>query len=357
LLTFGWREGIPVEEAKTYVDEALGYARESGNRRHEALLIAGYGRIIAASGSADDYVRLVREALAVLDADANPAEALLLKGLLCQANMLAGFVGDALAANSAAMDLIDDERRGKAGIVLGLTVGQMVGFDVPYWIKCLRAGALVMLGRFSEADERLARLFQADPADAETLHQGIPHDVAVKLAWFRDDTLAATRHANEVARIAAQAGNPYWFVVASYCQGLAASTAGEFAEADGFFQQALDASRRGKAGLELEARILAFQADNLMRAGDVRRAGEVAAEAIGVARRKSDRIAECHASLVAARVCLTRGSSRDVGEAGRLLNRASALIDETGAKAYEALMTLVRAELGEEKSLAPSQRS
>jgi adenylate cyclase len=357
LLQFGWREGIPVEEAKTYVDEALGYAREAGNRRHEALLIAGYGRIIAASGSADDYIRLVREALAVLDAEANPAEALLLKGLLCQANMLAGFVGEALSANSAAMDLLDDERRGKAGVVLGLTVGQMVGFDVPFWIKCLRAGPLVMLGRFSEADERLARLFQADPADAEPLHQGIPHDVAVKLAWFRNDTLAARRHASQVAQIAAQAGTPYWFVVASNCQGLAASTAGDFVEADGFFQQALDASRRGKAGLELEGRILAFQADNLMRAGDAGRAGEVAAEAIGVARRKSDRIAECHGSLVAAKVCLTRGGPQDAEEAGRLLNRASALIDETGAKAYEALMLHIRAETSEEKGLAPSQRS
>ncbi len=91
LLTFGWREGMPIEEAKIYVDEALGYAREAGNRRHEAMLIAGYGRIIVANGSADEYIRLVREALAVLDAEANPEEALLLNGLLCQANMLAGF--------------------------------------------------------------------------------------------------------------------------------------------------------------------------------------------------------------------------------------------------------------------------
>ncbi len=95
LLTFGWREGMPVEEAKIYVEEALGYAREAGNRRHEAMLIAGYGRIIAASGSADEYIRLVREALAVLDAESNPEEVLLLNGLLCQASMLAGFVGDA----------------------------------------------------------------------------------------------------------------------------------------------------------------------------------------------------------------------------------------------------------------------
>jgi adenylate cyclase len=344
LLTFGWREGMPVEEAKTYVEEALRYAREAGNRRHEALLIAGYGRIVAASGSADEYVRLVREALAVLDPESNPEETLLLSGLLCQASILAGFVGDALKANNTALDVIDDERRGSAGVVLGLTVGQMVGFDVRYWMKCLQVKALVMLGRFSDADERLARLFQADQADAELLHQGIPHHFAVELAWFRNDTLAATRHADHLARLATRTANPYWLVLASFCQGLAASTAGEFLEADGFFQQALDASRRGRAGLEFEARILAFQADNLMRAGDPRRAGEVAAEAIDVARRKADRLAECHASLVAAEMHLTRRASQ---EADGLLSRANALIDETGAKAYEPMMLRMRAQAGD----------
>ena len=127
-------------------------------------------------------------------------------------------------------------------------------------------------------------------------------------------------------------------------------------EADGFFQQALDASRRGRAGLELEARILAFQADNLMRAGDPGRAGEVAAEAIAVARRKADRLAECHASLVAARACLTRSGSQYAGQVRGLLNRANALIDETGAKAYDAMMLRVRAQAGE-KSLASARRS
>jgi adenylate cyclase len=356
LLTFGWREGMPAEEAKTYVEEALGYAREAGNRRHEALLIAGYGRIIAANGSADEYVRLVREALAVLDPASNPAEALLLNGLLGQANGLAGFVGEALKANSAALDLIDDERRGSAGVVLGLTVGQMVGFDVRHWMKCLEAKSLIMLGRFSDADERLARLLQADPADAELLHQGIPHWFAVELAWFRNDARAATRHANELARLAAGAAIPYWFVVASFCQGLAAATAGDFTEADGFFRQAVDASRRGKAGLESEAKMLAFQADSLMRAGHLERASALATETIAVARRKADRLAECHASLVAASASLARRGSRDTDEARRLLDRASALIDETGAKAYEPMLLRVRAHPGAEKGLATPGR-
>jgi adenylate cyclase len=344
LLTFGWREGMPVEEAKIYVDEALGYAREAGNRRHEAMLIAGYGRIIAASGSADEYIRLVREALAVLDAGSNQAEALLLNGLLCQANLFAGFVGDALNANSAALDMIDREDRASAGVVLGLTAGQMVGFDVQYWIRCLQVRSLAMLGRFSDADERLTKLLQADQSNAELLHQGIPHWYAVELAWFRNDALAAARHADQVAGLATRTAIPYWFVVASFCQGLAASIAGASTEADRFFQQALDASRHGRAGLELEARMLAFRADNLLRAGDPGRADQVAAEAIAVARRKADRLAECHASLVAVSARRTRNGSQDFEEARRLLNRASTLIDETGARAFQAMMSRVRAQ-------------
>ncbi len=354
LLTFGWREGMPVEEAKIYVDEALGYAREAGNRRHEALLIAGYGRIIAANGSADEYIRLVREALAVLDAEANPAEALLLNGLLCQASAFAGFAGDALKAISVALDMIDRERRGDAAVVLGLTVGQMVGFDIPHWIKCLEVRSLVMLGRFSDADERLARLLQVDPTEAELLHQGIPHYYAVELAWFRNDPLAATRHANQVARMATQAAIPLWMVLASFCRGLAASTAADFSEADGFFQQALDAARHGRAALEFEARILAFQADSLMRAGNLERANKLATETIDVARRKADRMAECHASLVSAAIAQTRRGRQYAEEARGLLSRVDALIGETGARAYESMLLRVRAQANDERGLSSS---
>jgi len=213
-----------------------------------------------------------------------------------------------------------------------------------------------MLGRFSDADERLARLFQTEQADAELLHQGLPHFVAVELAWFRHDKLAASWHANEIGRLANRAGVPYWLVLASFCQGLAAATAGEFTEADGFFQQALGASRRGKAALEFEARMLAYQADNLMRAGNSSRSGEIAAEAIGVGRRKADRLGECHASLVMARACLTQSGSQDTEQARRLLERANVLIDETGAKAFEPMMLRARARAGDEKNGAPSPR-
>ena len=61
-----------------------------------------------------------------------------------------------------------------------------------------------------------------------------------------------------------------------------------------------------------------------------------------------------HASLVAAWACLS--DSQRAEEARGLLNRASALIDETGAKAFEVMMSRVRARAREENNLAPPSR-
>ena len=76
-----------------------------------------------------------------------------------------------------------------------------------------------------------------------------------------------------------------------------------------------------------------------------------------MARRKADRLSECHASLVAAWTCLAGAGSRGAAEASGLLDRANALIDETGAKVYDAMMLRVRAQVGDEKNLAPPPRS
>ncbi len=57
ILDFGWREGISADEAKPYAEVALKLAP------NEPILLAGYGRFLAASGAADDYVRVMQHAL------------------------------------------------------------------------------------------------------------------------------------------------------------------------------------------------------------------------------------------------------------------------------------------------------
>ena len=63
ILGVGWREGMSAEEARPFAEEALRYARDGGEKMKVPLLLGGYGRILAASGAADDYVALALEAL------------------------------------------------------------------------------------------------------------------------------------------------------------------------------------------------------------------------------------------------------------------------------------------------------
>jgi adenylate cyclase len=334
LLTFGWREGMAVEEAKIYAEEALRYARESGNRKHEVLLLGGYGRIMAASGTADEYARLVREALALTDAEANPEGALLLNGLLCQACSLGGLINEALAANDAALAVIDDNSKPNAGVVLGLSVRQMVGFDVEHWVRCLRTKLLVAAGQHDAADLWLARLFQIDPTRIEPINQYIPHLEAVQLAWHRGDAVAAKRHASEISAYANKSAIPFVVVAALLGHGISASTIGDYAAAERFFREALETARQGKAGLEYEARLLAHSADAFVRTGDMVSAAKTATEAMETARRRTDRLAECHATIVRATAIATNGRAGWHREATELLDRAGNLITLTGAAVF-----------------------
>jgi adenylate cyclase len=338
LLSLGWREGMTAEEAKLYADEALQLVRKAGDRAHEVRLLGGYGRIMAACGKADDYVALVREALALNDAGSNPEGNLLLNGLLCQAYGRAGLPLEALAANDTALLAIDAPGDPNAGAVLGHSIEQMVGFDVAHWVRCLRAGPLNALGQFEEADRWLARLMQVEDSRIEPIIQFIPHFAAVDLAWHRGDAGAAKWHAVEVARYAEQSAIPYLSVAALRCRGLAAFASGDFVAAERHFVTAVETARQGSVGLEFEARLLALLTETYVRTGDKARAVNTASEAIETAHRRTDRYAECHAAIAGAMALAVSGQTEGLGTAAELLERAEQLIALTGAAVFRPLL-------------------
>jgi class 3 adenylate cyclase/tetratricopeptide (TPR) repeat protein len=342
LLSFGWREGMAAEEAKLYAEEALRYAREAGDRTHEARLLAAYGRIMAANGTADDYVRSVREALELSDAAHNPEGKLLLNGMLCQACSRAGMLREALAANDAALADIDAPGEPGFGTVLGLSVTQMVGFDVAHWVRCLRASLLIGLGRLEEADLWLARLMQIEDSGIEPVIQYIPHFAAVELAWHRGNAAVAKSHAAEVARYAEQSAVPFVFVKAFLCQGMSASADGDFDAAERHLLNGLKTARQGRAGLDYEARLLALLTEAYVRAGDNERGVHTAAEAMETAHRRTDRYAECHAAIVGAMALAALGRTEKLGEAVELLGLAAGLIDLTGAVIFRPMLERAR---------------
>ncbi len=345
ILNFGWREGMAAEEAKPFADEALEWTRQVGDRMHEPLLLGAYGRILAASGAADDYASLVKQALPLMSGATDAANRATLNGMLCQAYCFAGRLPEALTASDAALAEIAGNSDFEGQIILGLNLKQVMGFDVVYWIKCLRARIFVLLGRFAEAQDWIDKMLEAEAGDVDAVVRFIPHLASVEMAWYRGDAEAAARHAALVGELAEQAAMPYLRVCACHCAGMAKSAAGDFAGAARAFEEALDLARHAKAGLEFEAKILADLADALYRAGEVERAATTAAEAVDIAKRRTARLAECHASIIRAAALLRAGDAAQHDEARDLFHRAAALIRESGASVFEPLLSAERSRL------------
>jgi adenylate cyclase len=134
-------------------------------------------------------------------------------------------------------------------------------------------------------------------------------------------------------------------VAASASAGLAKAAAGEFAAGAALLSEAIDFARSARAGLEFEARMLADLADARYRAGDRDAASAAADEAVAVARRRTDRIAELHATLLRGLVLADADDAENDKEVGELILRAEELLNVSGAAFFEPRLTQLRSRL------------
>ena len=324
IMGFGWREGMPAEEAQRWFEEARQLALATNNLRANAWIHAAYGRSLAVRGSADEYVSRSREALALaVKANDRSVEAML-KAVLSQAVRLAGHLEEALNANIEATSRVHE---------ISEVDRQLFGFQVEHWLTVMRGQILVSLGRLDEARPYLGRMLQTDidPNDI-TLH--LAHVTYVDLAWAQDDASLADFHAERAMTMANNSDSPYVYVNALSCRGISHLVSGRFEAAADDLEKALSFARWRKAGLESEARILADLANAYRLKNDLFRAEGTAAEAIEVATARAARVPECLARIVRAEVLLQAG---DGDRARTELRNVRALIDETGARIYEPL--------------------
>jgi adenylate cyclase len=339
ILSFGWREGISADEAKPYAEESLEHAPS------EPFLLAQYGRILAASGAADDYVRVMQDALKLTSSVGDVGRFATLQAVLSQALFMAGRLNEALLASGVALSAITEQGGFESSVILGgLNANQLVGFDVEHWMKCFRTRILVRLGRFDEARERLAEVLQNPPENAAPVVQFIAYQSFVEMAWGMGDPDMARRHAAKVAELAEQSSMPYLRVRATACAGLAKATAGDFEAAARDLRTAIDFGRSARAGIEYEGRMLADFSEVLYRAGDLDAALEVAKEADTVARRRTDRVAECHAALMRGTILAVAGD-KNGAEARRQLARADDLLRISGAAFFKPQLSRLRLHL------------
>lgn len=328
IVNFGWREGISAEDALVYFDEAKQLALALGDMRANALIHAAYGRILANGGSADEYVEKIREAKAIADEGNDPSVQITLKAVLCHALWLSGRMSEALQMNVEAMDraheIVQFDR-------------QTLGFDIEIWLAALRGRTLVMLDRQEEARPFLDRILQLESNQVDPVHQVMPSMAYVDAAWAQKDPGLAREHADRAFAIAIRSGNPYLRVYAQASRGLSHIVSGRLTSAIEDLSEALRFARSRKAGLELEARILADLANSYRLNGDIQNAFSVVNEAIKVAIERNARVPECLARIVHAQLLLSGTSDQKIA-GSRELERAQALMQKTGAMIFKAMI-------------------
>ena len=153
----------------------------------------------------------------------------------------------------------------------------------------------------------------------------------------REMPALAQEHAERAFSLAMKSGNPYLRVYAQACRGLSHIVAGRLTSAIEDLSDALNFARSRKAGLENEARILADLANAYRLNGETAIAFATVREAIEVATARHARVPECLARIVHADLLCRSGTSEQKLAGTRELDRAGALMKETGALIFEPL--------------------
>ena len=221
---------------------------------------------------------------------------------------------------------------------------QTLGFDIEIWLTALRGQTLVMLGRGEEARPFLDRIFSWKSGQVDALHYVIPSWAYVDLAWAEGNIGLAQEHADRAFSIAIKSGNPYLRVYAQASRGLSHIVAGRLTSAIEDLSDALSFARSRKAGLENEPRILADLANAYRLNGEIEIAFSTVDEAIKVAIERHARVPECLARIVRAELLLRSTGSDQKVEGRQELDRAKALMRETGAMLFETFVNEVNVE-------------
>jgi hypothetical protein len=174
----------------------------------------------------------------------------------------------------------------------------------------------------------------------------------VDLAWAEGNIGLAQEHADRAFSIAMKTGNPYLRVYAQACRGLSHIVAGRLTSAVEDLFDALSFARSRKAGLENEPRILADLANAYRLNGDTARAFSTVSEAIKVATERHARVPECLARIVRANLLLRSTASDQRAEGKEELDRAKALIQETGAMFLETFIDIANVEVGNTRQIS-----
>jgi class 3 adenylate cyclase len=335
VLQYGWMLGISAGEAAEVFADGQRLATRSGDRRALAILTATYAGIKAAHREIDEYVRLSWEAVRLAEQTDDAALRAAMWPSLVRSHLLAGRLREALALSEQGLAAIPEDPR----------FGTLLGYSPYLSLLQLRANLLGYAGRWLEAASGFERMIAIA---REQTHQVLVDTGSSDYGWWAallGDAETALLHARRGLDVAEKLGNQMARVYAYNALGCAELSAKRWNEAAAALEQALQIAQEMRTGEEAKVFTLAHLAEAHLGQGDPAGGRELAEKAVSEACRYRALASECFARLVQARVLLSAAGVTEAASAGSALERALALVEETGARCYEPFIRVERARL------------
>jgi tetratricopeptide (TPR) repeat protein len=276
------------------------------------------------AGEADEYVRYSREAVRLADETEDQGLQLAERAYLAFASVFAGRMEDGIERCEATC------RRFPADPALG---AEYTGYSPLLGVLNAHAWMLVRAGRVIEGEavcdraENLARLHGDDEILTWLQLVHIEADIV------RADVNAARQHTSVAVQTTEISDTPQSHQVNLMVSGVLHRLESRWDQSVDTLEEALHGATRG-ANRELEGWVGAELAFALVGRGDLDRAEQEAQTAIEVGRLQKCRCDEARGSLALVHTLLSRDTPA-LDRAEKTLDRAQALIDETGGRVYQ----------------------
>jgi adenylate cyclase len=344
--------GDPADQATSVFQEGRELATRIGDPRVLSLILQAFALLQFTAGAIPQAQGPLLELLQRADETKDIRHQVTVRYGLCATYFYEGRLRECLVMADQGLGLA----RGNLDVGADL-VGR---FSPGLILSCLRGIALVLTGSLHEGSAELDRVIELARTTQPFQHQSVwVHVFQVFRCEITGDKASALAHAHEAVDGAEKVGGEVARLFAYLSLGLANLLNRTWRDALEALEQALSIGRERKVRLA-EARVLAAMATAQLGLGDGAAAGELAEEAIVVARQLGTRFWEFAALL--SRVDALR-ETRGVEAAGEMqaaLVEAAAWIEWSGAKGYEPLLQLEHAELarltGDEASREHSLR-
>lgn len=244
VVNYAWREGIDATEVEPVFEQAMALARKLKDMRAAALITMAFGRVLAATGAADDYVAKVEEAQKLVDGQGLASVEAVLAAVHSHALSTAGRFEEALKINEAALACVDKiDQRDR----------QTLGFHPEHWLATQRARCLMMLDRMPEAEPLIGKLLAGQLGPVDTLHRALAVGVRIEAAARAGHGALASTHLDELDEVVKGNETPYLRVLCGRYRGIALYTTGDVISARSEWQSAMDYAITHRAGLEMKA--------------------------------------------------------------------------------------------------------